>query len=77
MAKTITLRVDDSVYNTLKRAADGDRRSISNFIEYAAVNYIFANNIVDDAEMNEILSFEKDLKKGLDDVKKGRYKIVG
>jgi predicted transcriptional regulator len=77
MAKTITLRVDDGIYNTLKRAADGDRRTISNFIEYAAINYIFSNNTVDGNEMNEILSFEKDLKKGLDDIKKGRYKIVG
>ena len=77
MAKTVTLRIDDSVYNTLKRAADGDRRTISNFIEYATVNYILNNNTVDDNEMNEILSFEKDLKKGLNDIKGGRYKIVG
>ena len=76
MAKTITLRVDDSTYDVLKRAADGDRRSISNFIEYAAVNYILNNNIVDDTEMNEILLFEKDLKKGLNDIKNGRYKII-
>lgn len=76
MAKTITLRVDDNVYNILKRAADGDMRTISNFIEYAAVNYIFSNNIVDDAEMNEIMSFERDLKKGLNDVNSGRYKII-
>jgi uncharacterized protein (DUF1778 family) len=77
MAKTITLRVDESIYDTLKRAADGDRRTISNFIEYAAIQHILSNNIVDDAEMNEILFFEKDLKKGLNDVKHGRYKIVG
>ena len=77
MAKTITLRVDDSIYDTLKRAADGDRRTISNFIEYAAINYIFNTNIVDDTEMNEILFFKKDLKKGLDDIKNGRYKIIG
>jgi len=77
MAKTITMRVDDNIYNTLKRAAEGDRRTISNFIENAAINFIFANNIVDDNEMNEILSFEKALKKGLDDIKKGRYKIIG
>jgi len=32
---------------------------------------------VDDREMNEILLFEKDLKKGLNDIKNGRYKIVG
>ena len=77
MARTITLRVDDNIYNTLKRAADGDRRTISNFIEYAAINYILNNNVVDDNEMNEILSFENDLKKGLSDIKKGRYKIIG
>jgi predicted transcriptional regulator len=77
MAKTITLRVDDNIYNTLKRAADGDRRTMSNFIEYATINYIFNNNIVDDDEMNEILTSEKDLKTGLNDIKRGRYKIVG
>lgn len=77
MAKTITLRVDDSVYDTLKRAADGDRRTISNFIECAAIHYVLNNNTVDDVEMNEILTFEKDLKKGLNDIKNGRYKIVG
>ena len=77
MAKTITLRVDDNIYNTLKRAADGDRRTISNYIEYAAMNYIFNSNIVDDIEMNEIMFFEKDLKKGIEDTKKRRYKIIG
>ena len=76
MAKTITLRIDDNVYNTLKRAADGDRRTISNYIEYATINYIFNNNFVDDNEMKEIIFFEKDINKGLDDIKKGRYKII-
>jgi uncharacterized protein (DUF1778 family) len=76
MAKTITLRVDDNIYNTFKKAADGDRRTISNFIENAAINYIINNNIVDDIEMNEIIFFEKDIKKGLDDIKKQRYKII-
>jgi len=77
MAKTITLRVDDNIYNTLKRAADGDRRTISNYIEYATMNYIFNSNVVDDIEMNETLFFGKDMKKGIEDIKKGRYKIIG
>ena len=77
MAKTITLRVDDNVYNTVKRAADGDRRTISNFIEYATINYIFNNNVVEDSEMTEIMYFKKDMNKGLEDIKKGRYKIIG
>ena len=76
MAKTITLRIEDNVYNTFKRAADGDRRTISNFIEYATINYILNNNVVDENEMDEILSFEKDLKKGINDVKNGRYRII-
>jgi len=77
MAKTITLRVDDNIYNTLKRAADGDRRTISNYIEYATMNYIFNSNVVDDIEMNETLFFGKDMKKAIEDIKKGRYKIIG
>jgi len=76
MPKTITLRVEDSVYNTLKRAAEGDRRTISNFMEYAAINYVLNNNIVDDDEFNEAMAFEKNIKKGLEDVKNGRYKII-
>jgi len=43
MAKTITLRVDDGIYDTIKRAADGDRRSVPKFIERATINYIFEN----------------------------------
>jgi uncharacterized protein (DUF1778 family) len=77
MGKTITLRVDDAIYDTLKRAADGDRRTISNFIEYAAINYIFDNNVVDAEEMKEIMVFEKDIKNGMEDIKKSRYKIIG
>jgi uncharacterized protein (DUF1778 family) len=77
MVKTITIRVDDTVYNIFKKAASGDKRTISNFIEYAAMNYILDDTIVDDIEMNEILTFETDLKKGLSDIKKGAYKIIG
>ena len=76
MPKTITLRVEDNIYNTLKRAAEGDRRTISNFMEYAALNYVINNNIVDDDELKEVMVFEKDIKRGLEDVKKGRYKII-
>ena len=77
MAKTITLRVDDNIYKTLKRAADGDRRTMSNFIEYATIHYILNNNTVDDNEMTEIMPYKKEIKKGLDDIKKGRYRIIG
>jgi len=76
MSKTITIRVDDSTYELLKKAANGERRTISNFIEYAALNYLTTENYVSDNEMNEINKFSEDLKKGLDDIAKGNYTIV-
>ena len=77
MSKTITLRVDDSVYETIKRAADGDRRTMSKFVEHAAVSYIFSGGVVDDEEMEEIMAFKKDLDEGLEDIKAGRYRVIG
>ena len=77
MAKTITVRMDEKVYDLFKKAADGQKRTISNFIEYATLNYIVNDSSVDDFEMNEILKFEDDIKKGLSDIEAGRYHIIG
>ena len=77
--KTITIRVDDTVYNLLKKAADGERRTISNFMENASLSYLTNEIYVSDDEMEQILndpSMMKSLRKGLDDVKKGKYKVV-
>lgn len=79
MSKTITLRVDEHTYNLVKKAADGDRRTISNFVEFATVNYLTSNYYVSDEEMDEILDDKallRDLKKGEDEIKKGKFKIV-
>ncbi|HGJ67592.1 TPA: CopG family transcriptional regulator [bacterium] len=77
MAKTITVRIDDEIYEIFKKAADGQKRTISNYIEYATLNYTVNETIVDDLEMNEIMSFSKELKKGLSDISAGRYKVIG
>jgi predicted transcriptional regulator len=77
MPKTITVRIDDEVYDIFKRAADGQKRTISNYIEFATLNYTVNETIVDDNEMSEILSFGKDLKKCLNDISAGRYKVIG
>jgi predicted transcriptional regulator len=77
--KTITVRIEDNIYNILKKAADGERRTISNFIENASLSYLTNEIYVSDFEMSEILNDAKlvsGIKKGLDDVKKGKYKIV-
>ena len=79
MSKTITVRLDDGVYELFKKAADGDRRSISNYIEYATLSYITNESYVSDNEMQEILSdpeLVKNLEKGIKDIKQGKYKIV-
>ena len=77
--KTVTMRVDDSIYNMIKQAADGQRRNISNFIEYATIQYLSSSAYVDDNEMNEILKDKeliKSLEKGFKEAKDGEYTIV-
>ncbi|MGP1575965.1 MAG: CopG family transcriptional regulator [Treponema sp.] len=76
MARTITVRIDDNTYNIFKLAADGQKRTISNYLEYATLNYTMNETIVDDIEMNEILKYEEDIKKGLSDISAGRYRII-
>jgi uncharacterized protein (DUF1778 family) len=79
MSKTITLRVDDDVYQMIKTAADGQRRNISNFIEFATLQYLTSATYVDDAEMELILNDSElvaNLRQGLEDSKKGDYTIV-
>ncbi len=76
--KTITVRVDDNVYNILKKAAHGERRTISNFIENASLSYLTNEMYVSDYEMEDIMKdagLVSGIKKGLDDVKKGRYRL--
>jgi hypothetical protein len=76
MSKTITVRIDDNVYEIFKKAADGQKRTISNYLEFATLNYTVNETVVDDSEMQEILSFEEDLKRGLSDISAGRYRII-
>ena len=79
MPKTITIRLENDVYEIFKKAAQGERRSISNFIEYATLAYVTNEIDVSDNEMEEILSNStliNNIKKGLKDIEKGKYKIV-
>jgi uncharacterized protein (DUF1778 family) len=76
LAKTITVRVEETTYNILKKAAEGQKRTISNYLEYAALNFTVNKSVVDNDEMKEILNFEKDLKKGINDISEGRYTVI-
>ena len=76
MAKTVTVRVDDEIYKIFKKAADGQRRTISNYIEYATLNYTINESVVDDEEMNEILAGSINIERGIEDISSGRYRII-
>jgi hypothetical protein len=79
MSKTITIRIKDNIYDLFKLAADGEHRTISNFIEIATLNYLTNEIYVSDDEMKDILNnseLVKSLKSGLSDIKKGNYKII-
>ena len=56
MPKTVTLRIDDKTYNTMKKLAEVDHRPLSNFIEHAAMKYIEQSQFSDELEMAELLS---------------------
>jgi len=63
----------------IKLAAQGQRRNLSNFIEFATMQYLTSSQFVQKDEMNEILEDKellKNLMNGLEDVKKGDYTIV-
>lgn len=55
MARTVTLRLDEDVYDELREAAAAERRPLANFIETAALARIREAQSVDDGEMAEIL----------------------
>ena len=77
--KTLTIRVDDDVYNMIKLAANGAKRNISNFIEYATIQYLTSTQYVDNNEMAEILNDKElitSLNQGLKEAKEGDYKVV-
>ena len=79
MSKTVTLRVDDTVYGKLRSWAKRDNRPLSNFIETAALRFIEDHEVVDEFEMAEIEGNEAlnaSIKRGLKNAKAGRGRFV-
>jgi predicted transcriptional regulator len=77
--KTVTMRVDDSIYQMIKQAADGQKRNLSNFIEFATLQYLSSVQFVDSDEMSEILvdkELLQNLRNGMEDLKKGNFTLV-
>ena len=75
MSKTVTLRLDDKVYQRFRGMATHDNRPLSNFIETAALRFVEEHEYVDEFEMAEIkdnTSLNRSIKIGLRDAKAGR-----
>ena len=79
MSKTVTIRVDDDVYAVLRSAATSQKRSLSNYIEYAAIAHLTDDAYVSDAEMKGILAdarLMRSIRKARTEIKKGKYTVV-
>jgi len=79
VSKTVTIRLDDDVYEELREAAAAERRPLSNLIETAALARVREQQFVDDAEMAVIRSDERlleRLKAGSADAKARRGQFV-
>ncbi len=79
MVKTISVHLSDESYNMIKNAADGSKRTISNFMEYATISYLSQEGFVDDLEMEEFLNDNNllsTIRKAKKDIKAERYRIV-
>ena len=79
MTTTITLRLDDDVYEELREAAMAERRPLSNLIETAALARIREDQFVDDAGLAEILENDdltRRLRAGLRQARKRKRTIV-
>ncbi|MCI5219426.1 MAG: ribbon-helix-helix protein, CopG family [Candidatus Electrothrix sp. LOE2] len=78
MSKTVTLRLNEQIYDKFRGLARKDNRSLSNFIETAVLRYIEQVEYADEFEMAEINGNEelnRSLKNGISDAqaKQGRF----
>lgn len=78
MTKTVTLRLNDKVYNRFKVLAECDNRPLSNFIETEALRFVEELEYVDEFEIDEIQnskSLNSSIRSGLRDAKarRGRF----
>ena len=78
MSKTVTLRLNESIYNMFRNLAVSENRTLSNFIETSVLRFIEHNQFVDEYEMTVIKNnkgLNASLNRAIKDVKakKGRF----
>jgi len=80
MSKTVTLRLNQNIYELFKTMAESDNRTLSNFIETSALRYIEEHEYVEDYEMEEIREnqqLNRSLKSAIKDMKSKKGQFVG
>ena len=63
----------------IKIAADGQKRNLSNFIEFVVMQYLSSVQYVDNDEMDEIIQdteLVRNLKGGIKELERGEYTLV-
>lgn len=79
MSKTVTLRLNERVYELFSRLAERDNRPLSNFIETAVLRFIEVEQFVDDFEMEKVeanKSLNASIKRGHRDANDKRGQIA-
>ena len=79
MSRTVTLRLDDPVYQVFRTIAERENRPISNFIETAVLRFVEEHETVDEFEMTEIRNnaeLNRSLKRAVSDAKHRRGSFV-
>jgi len=79
MGKTITIRIDDATYQKIRSAAESEKRTISNFMEYATMAYLENSIFISDEEMNQVVENHElmsRLQQSIQEIKRGNYRIV-
>ncbi len=80
MAKIVTLRLENALYERLKKLAVGENRPLSNYIVTAALKHAEESIFASDEEMTEILSNKvlmERIRTGSDEVRKRKGRLVG
>lgn len=80
MSKTVTLRLNERIYNMFRILAISENRTLSNFIETSVLRFIEHNQYVDEYEMTEIQNNKElnvSLNRALKDIKAKKGRFVG
>lgn len=80
MSKTVTLRLDENIYNMFRNLAAIENRTLSNFIETSVLRFIEHNQFVDEYEMAEIRTNKElnaSFNRAIEDVKANKGRFIG